>query len=285
MSRSTVALRVLVGMLVSVALSQPVAAGGRRSAARNGAGSCPSGFVRIEAGSFVMGSPASEAMRNDDESQHDVTISYPFCMASREVTRAQYQALMGSLPPLAWGLAANLPLYSPGCPLTSAMDGVRWDEATAFADALSRKESLAECYADGGFAGLACTGYRLPTEAEWEYAARAGTTGATYADLPAIAWFRDNSESPCHRPGKKRPNAWGLFDMLGNAREWTGDWYGEYSGPITDPTGPTTGALRVVRGGSWGHPAKFARAGHRERETPTLRNVTSIGFRLVKTAQ
>ena len=125
--------------------------------------------------------------------------------------------------------------------------------------------------------------YRLPTEAEWEYAARAGTTGARYGELDEIAWYRDNSGETTHPVGEKRANAWGLHDMLGNVYEWTADWYGKYpSGMVTDPRGPSTGLGRVVRGGSWGSGARFVRSAYRDDISPGGR-YGHVGFRLVRT--
>ena len=106
--------------------------------------------------------------------------------------------------------------------------------------------------------------YRLPTEAEWEYAARAGTSGDRYGNLGAIAWYEDNSGDRTHPVGRKAPNAWGLYDMLGNVWEWVEDWYGDYpGGAVTDPAGPVSGSKRVSRGGSWYDSARYCRASYR----------------------
>ena len=123
---------------------------------------------------------------------------------------------------------------------------------------------------------------RLPTEAEWEYACRAGTTGARYGKLGEVAWYEDNSDGETHRVGTKAPNAWGLYDMLGNVWEWCQDWHGSYpSGPVTDPTGPSAGSDRVDRGGSWGNGARNVRAAIRLYFLPGHRG-GSVGFRLAR---
>ncbi|MBM3903474.1 MAG: formylglycine-generating enzyme family protein [Verrucomicrobia bacterium] len=120
--------------------------------------------------------------------------------------------------------------------------------------------------------------YRLPTEAEWEYAARAGTTGARYGELDTIAWWYGNAGNQTHPVKQKAPNAWGLYDMLGNVWEWCSDWSGEYpTGSVTDPTGPNSGSVRVIRGGSWSDGARDARSADRDGRVPGARGL--LGFR------
>ena len=187
-----------------------------------------------------------------------------------------------------------------------------WD-AVAYCNALSQLEGRAPCYTTTGcagtpgtagysctdvtFSGLACTGYRLPTEAEWEYAARAGTTGAFYtgpvtatgatcADDPNLdlaGWYCSDSNSVTHPVQGKQANAWGLHDMLGNVWEWCWDWHAPYPGSATDYTGPTSGAVRVIRGGGFGSNALDARAARRSSVGPDNR-YEAFGFRPCRSA-
>ncbi len=193
-------------------------------------------FSFIPAGSFLMGSPDTDTEAYSDEKpQHQVTLTKPFLMLRNEVTQAQYEAVMGTNPSYFTGDTAR------------PVEPVSWYDAVSFCARLSQLESGAT--------------YRLPTEAEWEYAARAGTTTRRYGAIDDIAWYSGNSSSTTHPVKQKLPNAWGLYDMLGNVWEWTGDWYGTYAhAALTDPTGPSTGSLRVLRGGSWGSVALDARA-------------------------
>ncbi len=231
-------------------------------------GTAPKGFVRIPAGSFQMGSPASEDGRHADETQHRVTITRAFLMQATEVTQGQYRALMGKNP-------SHFTSCGDDCPV----EKVSWRDAVAYCNALSRKEGLPECYDGDSLRGLDCKGYRLPTQAEWEYAARAGSSVARYGELDAVAWYVDNSGSSTHPVGKKKPNAWGLYDMLGNVWEWCHDWKGDYpSGSVKDPTGPRAGSKRVKRGGSWGDTARNVRAAFHIYYTPDSRYI-SLGFR------
>lgn len=185
-------------------------------------------FVGVPAGSFVMGSPEAEPGRHTDEVQHTVRISRAFWMGKHEVTQGQWKAVMGENPS-----------YFGECGSRCPVEFVSWNDVQEFIRRLNELESG--------------NGYRLPTEAEWEYALRAGTTGVGYAEpLDSLAWHRNNSGGKPHPVGLKRANAWGLHDMLGNVSEWVGDWYGEYpSGSATDPQGPNSGLYRVFRGESW----------------------------------
>ncbi len=251
-----------------------------------------------------MGSPTAELGRDGDETQHSVTLTRSFLMQSTEVTQGQWKALSGGANP------SNFSDCGDSCPV----ERVDWYSAVAFANALSVREGLSPCYTltgcsdsvngwnDGAhsgcsgatFAGLSCTGYRLPTESEWEYAARAGTTTATYAGnltstecgdttLPPIAWFCGNSDGRTHPVATRQANVWGLYDMLGNVWEWTWDWYGTYPSAVTDPLGPSSGSNRVLRGGSFDYGASRARAANRGLDVPSNR-FSFYGFRLARTA-
>jgi formylglycine-generating enzyme required for sulfatase activity len=229
----------------------------------------PPGYVQIPAGQFTMGSPPTEDGRDADETQHLVTITRSFWLKATPVTQAEYEALMGTNPSHFKAGGANCPV-----------ENVSWLDAVAYVNKLSDREGLPRAYdANGGFAGLNCRGYRLPTEAEWEYACRAGSSAARYGDLEQVAWYKENAGSTTRPVAQKRPNAWGLYDMLGNVWEWTNDWYAGYpTRAVTDPVGPASGELRVRRGGGWNNVARFARAAYRRRLTPVGR-LNLLGFR------
>lgn len=228
-----------------------------------GAPSGPAGFVWIPPGSFVMGSPASEADRDSDEVQHAVMLTRGFWLSDHETTQAEYQSIMGSNPSNFKGT-------------DRPVDSVLWIDAVAYCQKLTEQERAAGRI-------TAQQEYRLPTESEWEYAARAGTTGARHGELDAIAWFGGNAGNKTHGVKEKQANAWGLYDMIGNVREWCGDWYDFYpTGSVTDPTGPVTspiwGSNRVNRGGGWNFGARDARAARRYSTVQGLRD-PSLGFR------
>jgi formylglycine-generating enzyme required for sulfatase activity len=216
--------------------------------------------VLIPAGKFVMGSPPGEAPKEAaGEKQHTVTITRPFYLGKYEVTQAQYEKVMGQNPSLVKGDA--LPVHN-----------VAWKDAQAFCDALGKKTGRT---------------VQLPTEAEWEYACRAGTTtayhsGNTIADLEKVGWFGANSGGKPHPVGQKQPNAWGLFDMHGNIREYTRDLYAEaVPTDATDPTGPADGdpKNRVVRGGAYTANAAVAGNCRSACRRPT-ENPGQTGFRV-----
>jgi formylglycine-generating enzyme required for sulfatase activity len=221
-------------------------------------GATPLEIVRIPAGFFRMGSPEDEEHRQRNEKQHLVKISRPFYMGKYEVTQAQWREIMGEHPFHFTG--DNLPV-----------ENVSWNDIQRFLAAINQR----------GWGT-----FRLPTEAEWEYACRAGSMtaypwGNAMADADRHAWFTTNAEFQPHEVGTKAPNAWGLHDMSGNVWEWCADWYGHYSEEAQmDPTGPRTGLSHVERGGSWSDSLDRCRSARRGSSRPTLRH-DSIGFRLV----
>jgi formylglycine-generating enzyme required for sulfatase activity len=217
-------------------------------------------FVLIPAGSFTMGTPDNEPERNSDESPvHKVTISHSFYIGKYELTQAQFVAMMGYNPSKFKG--KNRPV-----------DSVTWPEAVKFCKKLSEMTGQK---------------YRLPTEAEWEYACRANTSTTFYwgNDIDdAYAWYKENSEGTTHPVGMKKPNPWGLYDICGNIEEWCCDWYSrtyESNGHVKDPQGPDSGELRVRRGGCWYHTAPCLRSGNRFYYQPDERHA-QIGFRVVR---
>ena len=237
----------------------------------------PERLVQVCPGEFLMGSPDDEPGRAFGETRHRVELSRPFLIRATEVTQAEWEAVMGGNP-------SRFPECGPSCPVET----VSWHEAVAFCNALSRSEGVEECYAVDGSdvfwpRGLDCEGWRLPTEAEWEYAARAGTqtayhSGSEEAALGRAGWYADNPGGTTHPVGGKEPNAWGLFDVHGNVWEWVWDRYGSYEGDATDPIGPRSGDDRVIRGGSWDSYARYCRAAFRFRLDPGYR-LSYLGFR------
>ena len=215
-------------------------------------------MVLIPAGKFKMGSPASEKERSDNEKQHEVTLTKLFYIGKHEVTQEQWESVMGKNPSTTKG--AKLPVTN-----------VSWEDCQEFIKKLNKKT-------DGG--------YRLPTESEWEYACRAGTTTAySFGDkiTPKDANYVGSEIGKPVAIGSYKPNSFGLYDIHGNVWEWCEDWYGDYpAGAVTDPKGPAKGEYRVLRGGSLLSYVSDARSSNRSNYAPTARYGT-LGFRLART--
>jgi formylglycine-generating enzyme required for sulfatase activity len=227
-------------------------------------------FVLIPAGIFMMGSPAEETERRDNEILHKVTITKPFYLQTTQVTQGQWKKVMGSNP-------SHFKKSGEDCPV----DSVSWEDAQKFISKLNKMENMNK--------------YRLPTEAEWEYACRAGTTTPFHTG-DSISTDQANYDGRYPMPGspkgeyRKRtvkvdsfpPNAWGLYDMHGNVEEWCQDYYGDYpKGKVKDPKGPSTGEYRVQRGGSWYLDSRFGRSATRDRDFPDFRYY-NLGFRVAR---
>ena len=246
-------------------------------------------LIEIPAGKFTMGSPWGEENRFDDrEEQVEVTLTHPFMLGKTEVTQGQWKQVMGTEP---WNGQNNV-LADNDCPATY----VSWDDATKFCGKLTDLERKA-----GKLKGN--EEYRLPTEAEWEYACRAGTTTAfSFGDeskLNAHAWWggldleamkageikagpgNASHEQYSHKVGLKRPNPWGLYDMHGNVWEWCSDWYGKKLLGGADPVGSEAGSARVGRGGSWWSAPSLCRSALRSGDVPSFRN-NYLGFRVAR---
>jgi len=241
-------------------------------------------FVLVPAGEFEMGTPSPSCPKDDpfterneyqecrnsvssDElPQHSVTISESFYLGKYEVTQAQWYEVMGANP-------SNFKSEKVGGDSRNhPVEIVSWNDVQSFIRKLNEKEGT--------------TLYRLPTEAEWEYAARAGQSYdySGSSDVGSVAWYDGNSGDKTHRVGQKRANAWGLYDMSGNVWEWVQDWYDDdyyASSPSTDPRGPSSGSDRVLRGGSWYNYPRFARVANRASNVPGYRNHV-LGLRLAR---
>ena len=228
-------------------------------------------FVMIAGGSFIMGSPADDSRRVSDERLHRVTISKPFYLQTTEVTQGQWMRVMG-----------NNPSYFRNCGDDCPVERVSWIEVQEFIRRLNEMEGTDK--------------YRLPTEAEWEYACRAGNTTlfhtgncisidqANYdGNHPMPGCPKGEYRETTIRVGSFEPNSWGLYDMHGNVWEWCQDWYGEYSkGHVIDPTGPLTSGTRVLRGGSWNLFARDLRSANRNGGDPDSSD-NVVGFRVART--
>jgi len=213
-------------------------------------------FVTIQPGIFRMGCSEGDRLCDPDENPpHQVRLTKPFAIGKYEVTQAQWSSLMESNPSRFKG--DRLPV-----------ENITFDQVQEYLKRLNERND--------GFK------YRLPTEAEWEYAARAGTSGSNTGPLGDVAWYMENSGGKSHPVGEKKPNAWGVHDMEGNVYEWTQDWFFDYEeDPQTDPRGPETGYERVPRGGSWESTPKGVRTSNRNQLEPDGGNY-NVGFRLVR---
>jgi formylglycine-generating enzyme required for sulfatase activity len=269
-------------------------------------------MVTIAAGTFSMGSPDTEVNRRDDERQHPVTLTRGFYMGKYEVTQELYQAVMGSNPS-----TFKTDVTSGEMQERRPVEQVSWYNAIVFCNKLSMMERFTPVYTISGstdpstwgsvptssnstWNGITvnwnANGYRLPTEAEWEYACRAGTTTAYHTGAgisDSTGWYSSNSGSKTHEVGKKTTNAWGLYDMHGNVMEWCWDWYG--SGYLaapdagTDPKGSASGTHRVLRSGNWGGVSMHVRSAYRvfwgneptSGYEPSSKN-NGVGFRLAR---
>jgi formylglycine-generating enzyme required for sulfatase activity len=241
----------------------------------------------VPPGEFTMGSSASERpngffaaliMNTGSETAHQVRLTRGFEMGVFPVTQALYAAVMGTNPSKFKGNQRPVEMVS-------------WFDAVRLCNAVSRACGLSEAYSIGSGDkptvnwSQSTGGFRLPTESEWEYAARAGT-GHIYAggdDLDFVGWHGGNSSGQSQAGGQKRPNAWGFHDMSGNVWEWCWDRYGDYpAGPVSDPTGPASGSDRVFRGGSWYYDPQYARVARRSYDAPGFRDC-DLGVRLLRT--
>jgi formylglycine-generating enzyme required for sulfatase activity len=256
----------------------------------------PGKWVTIPAGTFTMGSPVEELCRNSDETQHVVTLTNAFEIMTTEVTQGQFSTLLGYNPS-----------YFSSCGQSCPVERVSWHEAVNYCNQLSILAGKTACYSCTGDQSLvscsattsegnipSCTGYRLPTEAEWEYAYRAGTTTSLYnGDLVAcdgtdstaslISWYQAVSGGTTHPVGQLAPNNRGLYDMPGNVFEWCLDWYQTSLGgnPVQNPI-VVSGSNRVIRGTSWEYGVRHSRAANRSYAGPANRS-DDVGFRCVRT--
>ena len=303
----TAALLTLVALSASLAGAKPKKSGyksaedsGETAAALKTA---TEDFVRVEAGSFMMGICEERSWYGDKDAVHSVTLTRSFYICDHEVTNAEYKAVMGKTYRLSKG--DNLPVT-----------WVTWDNAIDYCNALSEMQGLTPCYTkEKGkvTCDFSANGYRLPTDAEWEYAARAGDNSTEVRvwsgiheelewdyDRTALdnavgeyAWFEYNSGNKLHPGKEKKPNAWGLYDMIGNVHVWCWDWYASSSSePATDPTGPAVGSstggrgpTRIIRGGAgWDCGPGGSTVATRGSSEPGERHPWR-GFRVCRTAE
>jgi formylglycine-generating enzyme required for sulfatase activity len=237
----------------------------------------------IPPGTFEMGCTEEmndmgeeEGCDSDEFPVHDVTLTQGFYIGITEVTQGQWETVMGSNP-------SDFTACGDNCPV----EQISWEDAVDFANELSVLDGLIVVYDADGNVDLAADGYRLPTEAEWEYAARAddGTRFSGSNDIEEVAWYTANSEDRTHPVAELDPNGFGLYDMSGNIMEWCGDWFSEDyydTSPTTDPTGPASGSLRVARSGEWSDAARYGRISDRRTGLPEVIS-NRRGLRLVRT--
>ena len=210
-------------------------------------------LIWCEPGKFEMGSPVDEAGRFDDETRHTVTITKGFWLGKCEVTQRQWEGVMRNNPSR---------FKNPDNPV----ENVSWHDCVTFIKRINATL--------GGVA-------RLPTEAEWEYACRAGSCGPVSGNgvLVDMAWYDFNSDNQAHEVGRNKPNAWGFYDMHGNVLEWCADWFSTAESQSVDPQGPSSGTFRVLRGGCWFFFERDCRSAYRLKRVPGIRNCI-FGFRL-----
>ena len=223
-------------------------------------------LVAIPAGTFTLGSQPGETDRDRDEGPATrVTLTEGFYLGATDVTQGQYEAVMGVNPSDFKNAGRDAPV-----------EQVAWADAVAFCQKLTERERAAGRLPDGYV-------FALPTEAQWEYACRAGTTGAYAGDPAKMSWYDRTSGGVTHPVGARQSNAWGLYDMTGNVYQWCADWYGSYpGGAVTDPTGPPSGSAHVLRGGAWYYDRSYCRSAYRDYDPGYVSNF--IGFRVALVA-